>query len=56
MLATTAPYGNLDQPFPVTDLAIAGGAAFVARSTVYHITELDRLITRGLQTKVFAVI
>ena len=56
MLATTAPYGNLDQPFPITDLAIAGGAAFVARSTVYHITELDRLITRGIQTKGFAVI
>jgi 2-oxoglutarate ferredoxin oxidoreductase subunit beta len=56
MLATTTPYGNLDQPFPITDLAIAGGAAFVARSTVYHITELDRLITRGIQTKGFAVI
>jgi len=56
MLATTAPYGNLDQPFPITDLAIAGGAAFVARSTVYHVTELDRLITRGIQTEGFAVI
>jgi 2-oxoglutarate ferredoxin oxidoreductase subunit beta len=56
MLATTTPYGNLDQPFPITDLAIAGGAAFVARSTVYHVTELDRLITRGIQTKGFSVI
>jgi 2-oxoglutarate ferredoxin oxidoreductase subunit beta len=56
MLATTAPFGNLDQPFPITDLAIAAGAAFVARSTVYHATELKRFIDRGLQTPGFAVI
>ena len=56
MLATTAPYGNLDQPFPITDLSIAAGAAFVARSTVYHATELDRFIARGIQTPGFAVI
>jgi 2-oxoglutarate ferredoxin oxidoreductase subunit beta len=54
--ATTAPYGNLDQPFPITDLAIAAGAAFVARSTVYHATELDRFIAQGIQTPGFAVI
>jgi 2-oxoglutarate ferredoxin oxidoreductase subunit beta len=56
MRATTAPYGNLDQPFPITDLAIAAGAAFVARSTVYHATELDRFIAQGIQTPGFAVI
>jgi len=56
MLATTAPYGNLDQPFPITDLSIAAGAAFVARSTVYHATELDRYIEQGIKTPGFAVI
>lgn len=56
MLASTAPYGNLEQPFPITDLAIAAGAAFVARSTVYHATELDRYIARGIQTPGFAVV
>ncbi len=55
-LATTAPYGNLDQPFPITDLSIAAGAAFVARSTVYHATELDRYIEQGIKTPGFAVI
>ena len=54
--ATTAPFGNMDQPFPITDLAIAAGAALVARSTVYHATELKKLITRGIQTPGFAVI
>lgn len=56
MRATTAPYGNLDQPFPITDLAIAAGAAFVARSTVYHATELDRYFTRAIQTPGFSVV
>jgi 2-oxoglutarate ferredoxin oxidoreductase subunit beta len=56
MRATTTPFGNLDQPFPITDLAIAAGAAFVARSTVYHATELDRFIARGIQTPGFAVV
>jgi 2-oxoglutarate ferredoxin oxidoreductase subunit beta len=56
MRATTTPYGNLDQPFPITDLSIAAGAAFVARSTVYHATELDRFIARGIETPGFAVI
>ncbi len=56
MRATTAPYGNLDQPFPITDLSIAAGAAFVARSTVYHATELQRFIARGIRAPGFAVI
>jgi 2-oxoglutarate ferredoxin oxidoreductase subunit beta len=56
MLATTAPYGNFEQPFPITDLAIAAGAAFVARSTVYHATELDHLIARAIESRGFAVV
>jgi 2-oxoglutarate ferredoxin oxidoreductase subunit beta len=56
MSATTAPYGNLDQPFPITDLAIAAGAAYVARSTVYHATELDSYIAQAIQTPGFAVV
>ncbi len=56
MLATTTPYGNLDQPFPITDLAIAAGASFVARSTVYHVTELNRYIEKALKTPGFAVV
>jgi 2-oxoglutarate ferredoxin oxidoreductase subunit beta len=30
---STAPYGNLEQPFDPTKLAIAAGAAYVARTT-----------------------
>ena len=55
-LATTAPYGNIDQSFPITELAKAAGASLVARSTVYHVAELDRLLTRALQKKGFSVV
>jgi 2-oxoglutarate ferredoxin oxidoreductase subunit beta len=53
---TTAPYGNIEQPFPICDLAQAAGAAFVARSTVYHAIELDHLIGRAIEKKGFSVV
>jgi 2-oxoglutarate ferredoxin oxidoreductase subunit beta len=52
----TAPYGHIEQPFPVCDLAVAAGAAFVARSTVYHATQLDRLIEQAMCKRGFAVV
>jgi 2-oxoglutarate ferredoxin oxidoreductase subunit beta len=56
MLASTAPYGNVEQPFSICDLAKAAGAAFVARSTVYHATELDRLIELAILKRGFSVV
>jgi 2-oxoglutarate ferredoxin oxidoreductase subunit beta len=53
---TTAPYGNIEQPFPICDLAQAAGAAFVARGTVYHAVELDRLIGQAIEKKGFSVV
>jgi 2-oxoglutarate ferredoxin oxidoreductase subunit beta len=55
-LTTTGPYGNIEQPFPICDLARAAGAAFVARSTVYHAIELDRLIGQAIEKKGFSVV
>jgi 2-oxoglutarate ferredoxin oxidoreductase subunit beta len=52
----TAPYGHIEQPFPICELAIAAGAAYVARSTVYHATQLDRLIEGAMRKKGFAVV
>ncbi|MEW5872787.1 MAG: 2-oxoacid:ferredoxin oxidoreductase subunit beta [Chloroflexota bacterium] len=54
--ATTAPYGNIEQPLEVCKLAIAAGASFVARSTVYHAVELDRLIEQAIQKKGFGLV
>ncbi|HEY67856.1 MAG: 2-oxoacid:ferredoxin oxidoreductase subunit beta [Chloroflexi bacterium] len=55
-LATTAPYGHIEQPFPIAELAVAAGAAFVARSTVYHVRELEKYIARAINVEGFAVV
>jgi len=55
-LASTAPYGHIEQPFPIAELAQAAGAAYVARSTVYHARELQRFIVEGLSRSGFSVI
>jgi 2-oxoglutarate ferredoxin oxidoreductase subunit beta len=54
--ATTAPYGNIEPPFPVGDLAMAAGASFVARSTVYHAVELDRYIEQAIRKNGFSLV
>jgi 2-oxoglutarate ferredoxin oxidoreductase subunit beta len=54
--ATTAPYGNIEQPFDIARLAEAAGAVFVARSTAYHAMELDKLIEQAIVKKGFAVV
>ena len=54
--ATTAPYGNIEPPFPVCDLAMAAGASFVARSTVYHAVELDRYIEQAIRKNGFSLV
>lgn len=53
---TTAPYGNIDRNFKITELAIAAGATYAARSTVYHTAELTRLIEGGINHKGFSII
>jgi len=54
--ASTAPYGNIEQPFPISELAVAAGASFVARSTVYHAVELDRFIEQAIRKKGFSLV
>src|SRR5512145_2055527 len=54
--ATTAPYGNVEPPFPVCDLAVAAGASYVARSTVYHALELDKFLARAISNEGFSLV
>jgi 2-oxoglutarate ferredoxin oxidoreductase subunit beta len=53
---STAPYGNLENSFDICGLATAAGASYVARGTVYHAVQLDKLIEGGMRKKGFAVI
>jgi 2-oxoglutarate ferredoxin oxidoreductase subunit beta len=54
--ATTAPYGNVEPPFPICDLAVAAGATYVARSTVYHALELDKYLAEAISRDGFSVV
>ncbi len=56
MEATTAPYSTVDPAFDAAALARAAGATFVARTTTYHVHELEQLITRALDHEGFAVV
>jgi 2-oxoglutarate ferredoxin oxidoreductase subunit beta len=55
-LGSTAPYGNLENSFDICGLATAAGASYVARGTVYHAVQLDKLIEAGIRKKGFSVI
>jgi 2-oxoglutarate/2-oxoacid ferredoxin oxidoreductase subunit beta len=54
--ASTAPYGNIEQPLPVCEIAVAAGASYVARSTVYHALELDKFIEQAISKKGFSMV
>lgn len=53
---TTAPYGNVEHEFDCAALAMGAGATFVARTSVYHANELDKLIERAILHKGFSVV
>jgi 2-oxoglutarate ferredoxin oxidoreductase subunit beta len=55
-LASTTPYGNPDPAFDLAKLAIGAGATFVARTTAFHATQIDKLIAEGIKHKGMAVI
>ena len=54
--ASTAPFGNLEPSFNISGLAQAAGASFVALGDVYHVQQLDKLITAAIQKKGFSVV
>jgi 2-oxoglutarate ferredoxin oxidoreductase subunit beta len=54
--ASSAPYGSIEHGFDLSNLALAAGASFVARSTVYHVEMLPKLIQKGFEHKGFSFI
>jgi 2-oxoglutarate ferredoxin oxidoreductase subunit beta len=54
--AATAPYGNVEPPMPICEVAKAAGATYVARSTVYHAVELDRFIEQAIRKNGFSLV
>ena len=56
MKATTALYSNIEQEFKISELAVAAGAVFVGRGTVYHAKLLDGLMEKAIVKKGFGVV
>jgi len=56
LFASSAPYGNIEHSFDLSALAQAAGASYVARSTVYHVEMLPKLIQQGFEHKGFSFI
>jgi 2-oxoglutarate ferredoxin oxidoreductase subunit beta len=52
----TTPYGHIEQQFPIAELAVTAGASFVARSTVYHIRELEKYIAQAIAKEGFSLV
>jgi 2-oxoglutarate ferredoxin oxidoreductase subunit beta len=54
--AATAPFGHIEPPFRIAELAACAGAAFVARSTVYHVPELQKYIAQAIEKEGFSIV
>jgi 2-oxoglutarate ferredoxin oxidoreductase subunit beta len=54
--STTSSFTNIEHAFSIAELAVAAGASFVARGTVYHAAQLDKLIEKGIRKNGFSVV
>ncbi len=54
--STTSPWGAIDPPFDLVQLALGTGASFVARATVFDFREMERILERAIAHKGFAVV
>jgi 2-oxoglutarate ferredoxin oxidoreductase subunit beta len=54
--ASTAIYGQIEPPFDVSVLCVAAGGAFVARSTVYHVDQTEKLLLQAMTHPGFSVV
>ena len=50
-IATTSPYGNVEQSFDLCELAKACGATYVARTTTYHYEMITKQVVKGIRHK-----
>jgi 2-oxoglutarate ferredoxin oxidoreductase subunit beta len=55
-VAATAPYGHAEPHFDLCRLTQAAGASYVARGTAHGVTQLERLIRKGIEHRGFSFI
>lgn len=54
--ASTALYGHIEPGMDVSSLCAAAGASFVARTTVYHVNQMDRILVQAFSKYGFSVV
>jgi 2-oxoglutarate ferredoxin oxidoreductase subunit beta len=54
--AATARFGHVEPSFDVSELASTAGAAFVARTTVSHVNQMDKLLLQAVNKPGFALV
>lgn len=55
-LATTAPYGNIEPDFDICKLAMGAGATHVARTTAFHVAEMQKYFQEALEHPGFSLV
>lgn len=55
-MSTTSPHGNMEPAFDACSLAEAAGATFVARSTAYHMQELEKVLKAAIEHKGMSIV
>ena len=56
IMATTAPFANIDHSFDVVELSKAAGATFVARTTSYHVQQMTDILKKAILHEGFSVV
>jgi 2-oxoglutarate/2-oxoacid ferredoxin oxidoreductase subunit beta len=55
-IASTAPYGNIEDPFNLPYLADSAGAVYVARWTTFHVRQTIKAMKEAIQKKGFSFV
>jgi 2-oxoglutarate ferredoxin oxidoreductase subunit beta len=53
-IASTSPYGNIEEPFNLPHLAESAGAVYVARWTTFHVRQVTKAMKEAIQKKGFS--
>jgi len=54
--STTTPYGNVEKHFSPGELAVAAGASYVGRTTVYHVPQMEKMIMNAIEHRGFSLV
>lgn len=54
--ASTARHGHIEPDFDISALCATAGAAFVARATAYHVTQMEEVLMQALSKRGFSVV